>query len=76
MVICVAIRKLLLPYGRKQDSYRMCTKIKKYVKVLLLEFWNEDHILYFFLLCKDFFDRLYMIKMYVMKLNLKTIRLH
>ena len=40
-------------------SYRMCTKIKKYVKILLLEFLYKDHILYFFLLCKDFFDKLY-----------------
>ena len=29
-------------------SYRMCAKIKKYVKILLLEFLNEDHILQFF----------------------------
>ena len=46
-VMCVAIRKLLAPNGRK------------YVKILLLEFLNEDHILHFFLLCKDFFDKMH-----------------
>ena len=43
-------------------SYRMCEKIKKYVKILLLEFLNEDHILHFFSSVKRFFfDKLYII---------------
>ena len=40
-------------------SYRMCAKIKNNIKILLLEFLNEDHILHIFLLCKIFFDKLY-----------------
>ena len=36
-------------------SYRMCAKIKKYVKILLLEFLNENYILYFFLVQNFFF---------------------
>ena len=39
-----------------KHSYRMCAKIKKYVKILLLEFLNEDHILHFFLLYKLYFN--------------------
>ena len=41
-------------------SYRMCAKIDKYIKIWL-QFLNEDHILHFFLLYKDFFDKLYFI---------------
>ena len=33
---------------------RMCVKIKKNVKILLLKYLNEDHILYFFLGAKIF----------------------
>ena len=40
-----------------KNSYRMCAKIKKYIKILLFEFLNEDHILYCILLCKDFFGQ-------------------
>ena len=40
-------------------SYRMCVKIKKDVKILLLKLLNEDHIFHFFLLCKEIFDKLY-----------------
>ena len=36
-------------------SYRMCAKIKKYVKILLLEFLNEDHILHCFTSMQIFF---------------------
>ena len=37
-----------------KSSYRMCAKRKKYVKILLLKFLNEDHNLHHFFLCKDF----------------------
>ena len=58
--MCMAIRKLLLPYGRKQVQLQnVCKNKKKCVKILLLEFLNVDHILHFFLPGKDFFDKLY-----------------
>ena len=36
-------------------SYRMCKKIKNYAKFLLLNFFNEDHILNFFSSVQRFF---------------------
>ena len=36
-------------------GYRMCEKIKKCVKILLLEFLNEDYILHFSTSVQQFF---------------------
>ena len=36
-------------------SYRMCTKIKKYIKILLLAYLNEDHIFHIFFSVQRFF---------------------
>ena len=55
IVICVTISALRCLMVVNKYNYRMCAKIIKYVKILLLEFLNEDHIINFFLLCKDFF---------------------
>ena len=54
-------------------SSRMCEKIKKYVKILLLDFLNEDHILHYFLVFKEFFDKLYFVSILCNMYSLKIV---
>ena len=52
IVLRATIRKILAPYNY---SNIMCAGIKNYVKILFLEFLNENHIFYIFcFLCKEF----------------------
>ena len=46
--MCVTIKKLLVSLGRKQAHLLNVCKNKKYVKILLLEFLNEGHIIYIY----------------------------
>ena len=60
-----------------KSSYRMCAEIKKYVKILLLEFLNEDHILHFFSAVQRFFflQTVHTLVGIFMSVRVKTIKM-